>query len=503
MVKFFTVQAAILGPLQCLGKHSTVSISPSNCRLVWRSSACSCSGVSSLGSSNDPSIELRCSWNSSECPRSLGYPPSKFESIYVYLPKVDESYSAPFFAEYTQSLAFSGLDVTQVDRPEEIPVGAAVLLPWLTDPLPLGDEFDQGIGRLAGERRWTVFLFGEHTNLGGVADRIERITGFRYLRDDLSVPPGNRDLSGPLLSLGVTAWPASATLNRGATVTIRSERDRVLLAGDGWFADKDLKEWLWVGDYLWQPGERSGRIPLALWSESGGARWVIVADNSMAINEQVVADPRPMISLISLGGLMPTFYRDLAIVLIIIGCLVQEKKYIFPIIVTGALIATVGETVHARSPSKSWRDFYRDESTFFPRNFNKSVAREASFFTRHDLSFYRKEFIHPETLQNGRLVIVFGLIDETLSTSGIEVKDCKRLGGVKTSEGPMIMDGQACRVDGKVDILLGTRTSAAAIGFEQKDGYTILVFDKQFLAQHSPRENMAWLIDLIEGGSRN
>jgi hypothetical protein len=276
-----------------------------------------------------------------------------------------------------------------------------------------------------------------------------------------------------------------------------------LLAGDGWFADKDLKEWLWVGDYRWQPGERAGRIPLALWSEFGGARWVIVADNSLAINEQVVADPRPMISLISLAGLMPAFYRDFAIILIVLGCLVRQHKYIFPVIVTGALIATLGETVQARTPSKSWREFYQEESTFFPRNFNKSIAREAGFFTHGDLSVSRREYIHPEAIQSGRLAIVFGLVDQSLSTSGIEVKDCTRLGGVKTSEGPMIMDGQACRVDGKVDILLGTRTSAAAIGFEQRDGYAILIFDKQFLAQHSPRENMAWLIDLVEGVSRN
>ena len=56
-----------------------------------------------------------------------------------------------------------------------------------------GDPIARRIGQLARERRWTVVVAGEHTDLGGVAARIEAMTGRTILRQDLTVPPGQRD----------------------------------------------------------------------------------------------------------------------------------------------------------------------------------------------------------------------------------------------------------------------------------------------------------------------
>jgi hypothetical protein len=221
-------------------------------------------------------------------------PPRTWNEIYVLMPEASDAFEARFFRNYLEALRFAGIEAKWAARPEDVSPGSLLILPWLTSPFATeaGDPVAKRIGELARERRWTVVVAGEHTNLGGAAARIEAMARRPILRRDLTVPPGNTDYSGPLHVSDLRAWPHEAILNRGASVRVGSLADRVLMAGDGWWAEPDIGEWLWVGDYVWRPGDRAGRLALAASYDIDGARWVVIGDNSPLVNSQLFADPR-------------------------------------------------------------------------------------------------------------------------------------------------------------------------------------------------------------------
>ena len=302
--------------------------------------------------------------------------PRTAERLVVLLPSQPTAYTAQFFKHYMEALSFAGVNANLANRPEDIPSNSIVLLPWLTDPLPSGDAADKDLGTLARDRSWTVLLIGEHTNLGEVAARVERITGRRLLRQDLTVPPRNRDESGPLHVSGLRAWPGDAILNRGASVAISSISDRILLAGDGWWSEKDTGEWLWVGDYLWRPGDTAGRVTLAAAFDDGSSRWIVVGDNSPFINRQLVADPRPVLRLLDASSLWPAFTRDAVILTMVVSWLVSG---IGPVLVLtgGAALVTFAFWMNS-APGDRWKGLFRGESGFDAPEFQRDALASSS-----------------------------------------------------------------------------------------------------------------------------
>src|SRR6266566_7934931 len=208
--------------------------------------------------------------------------PRTWNDIYVFLPQAPSAPEAKFFENYLEALSFAGIEARRAERLEDAPPDSLILLPWVTSPFTTeaGDPTAMRIGQLARERRWTMIVAGEHTNLGGAAARVDVMTRRNILRRDLTVPPGNTDDSGPLHAADLRAWLHEAILNRGASVRINSPADKVLLAGDGWWAEPDIGEWLWVGDYIWRSGDRTGRLALAVAADIEDARWVVIGDNS-------------------------------------------------------------------------------------------------------------------------------------------------------------------------------------------------------------------------------
>lgn len=83
---------------------------------------------------------------------------------------------------------------------------------------------------------------------------------------------------------------------------------------------------------------------------------------------------------------------------------------------------------------------------------------------------------------------MFGLVGETLTLGDAKLSNCKRLGSL-AAEGVFLMDAQACKVEGKAEVLLGDRDEAAIVKF----GRLILVLDQNFLGQKAPSINRTWL----------
>lgn len=408
-------------------------------------------------------------------------PPRSHNSVWVFLPEAPEAYEAKFFNNYIEALNFSGVKVKRANLIEDVPAAATILMPWVT--VPLLD--DKRIGELARQRHWTVVVGGEHTNEGDVASRVEIMSGRRLLRSDLTVPPGNTDDSGPMRSGQVRPWPHETILNRGASVRINSMADKVLLSGDGWWSEPDIDEWLWVGDYVWRHGDRAGRLAMASASDVGGARWIVLGDNSPLVNRQIVADPRGLISILQAATLWPTFFHDAFLIVLAVGVVTFRRPRFFALLMVFVPVTAVS----FQDPSTAWKDFYVGQNGFDEKNFNNSLVENPDLIVGRRLARLRSSFSGSMNL-TGEPVIMFLHIDGSAEIGGVGLDRCRRLGTLATSEGPFLMDAQACRVIGSAQVLIGNRDAAAAI----RIGKAIVVLDIGFLGQKAPLENAKWLL---------
>lgn len=413
-------------------------------------------------------------------------PPKMPDAGYVLLPGEINNPEARFYRNYKEVLRFAGISAQVVETAEEIPPGSLVLLPWLTASVQRegAPSFEQ-LRELAIKGGWLVVMVGEHTDMGGVATRIKAITGHHYLRNDLSVPLGNADNSGVMRTGDIRAWHPDAMLNRGASVDVLSPLNRVLLSGDGWWAEPNIDEWLWVGDYIWQPSDRHGRLVMAATADEGRARWVILGDTGPFINQQMVSDPRPAARILELASLWPMFVRDVSLVIVASVIALGLPS----VLLVGAAGLMVGASlIPWGSNDGAWRSVWRQESAFDERNFNQSLLDSPLLLTTE------WKLVRPKEPLSGRIpfpetpTVVFGLVDGELSIGDMKLNNCRRLGSVST-DGILLMDAQACTVVGNAEILVGDNAEAAIM----RVGSLLLVLDQNFLGQKSPPGNRSWL----------
>jgi hypothetical protein len=410
-------------------------------------------------------------------------PPSFSRATWLLLPNAPETYEAGFFKNYVEALRFAGVDANQASSAEEIPPGVTVLLPWSTAAFPN----EQRIGELARERSWTVVIGGEHTNLGEVATRIRSMTGRALLRQDLTVPRGNTDDSGPMRISAIGGWPHDAILNRGASVSVASITDKVLLTGDGWWSEPDIGEWLWVGDYVWRYGDRAGRLAMAAVSDIGGARWVVLGDNSPLLNRQLVADPRAAIKFLQAASLWPSFLADLLVFAIAAALAFRARPALAIVLpLLAALAALITE-----HPSQAWKDYYLGETAFDERNFNNAIVENPALVDGRRLIRLKSPVSGKSELPGGR-AIVFMLIEGSAELGGVHIDRCHRLGALATDQGPYLMDAQACRITGEAQVLVGSAEAAAIIVI----GEALVILDVAFLSSNAPQRNIKWLLKL-------
>lgn len=439
----------------------------------------------------------------------VGTMPRTTKGLYVLLPPSQAEYEAKFFDNYVAALNFVGILATHASQPEEIPDSSTVLLPWVTTPLTdaLGINVEDRFRKLAEERGWTVLMGGEHTNLGDIANRVEEISGLRLLRNDLTVPYRNSDKSGALHIGSVVDWPFDAMLNRGGSISPPALRGRVLLAADGWWAEPDIGEWLWTGDYLYEPSDRAGRIVLAASADQRRARWVIVGDNTPLLNSQFIADPRALRSLLNLSTLWPLFLRDsLIITLLTFYILVPERqRATHKIIMSAVLIAAAAALSLALFPANGksrWESFYKRQSAFDPANFNETFAKNRGFLQGPQFIRNRFRLEGNQELSNG-ISVVFGHVEGDAIFSSAHIGECHRLGGLDTDEGPRLMDAQVCHVEGDAEVVLGSRSAAAAFWVSSGTRHSLVILDPSFLGSRAPNSNSTWLEEQLAARLRH
>jgi hypothetical protein len=286
-------------------------------------------------------------------------------------------------------------------------------------------------------------------------------------------------------------------LNRGASVQINNLTDKVLLSGEGWWAEKNIGEWLWVGDYIWQSTDRNGRLPLASLTVDGNARWIVLGDSTPFLNRVLLSDPRPAKMFMQLATLWPLFIKDALLVLLAFACFMpQSKKRNY--LVTIILISTNLVWIANKNQQSDWDSIYIGQSTFDDRNFNTQLSKSKNLLTTEWELRRVPNPLSTDDLKSKRSSVVFGLIAKELAINNVLISDCHRLGNIKTDEGPLLMDAQACKVSGDVEVLIGDKNEAAVFLTNIAGKKVIVVLDQKFLAQEAPIENVMWLEKIIK-----
>lgn len=429
--------------------------------------------------------------------------------VYLVLPSDRKSPDATHFQGIVQALRSSGLKVNESVDLEAIEPGALVLLPWVSVPLEMDeDSFATRFNRLANQHRWTVVIFGEHDGMGDLDSRSEGIAGHPLFRRNLTVPSGNTDTSGPLRAGDLRAWLPEAMLNRGASSYVSDGRIRVLLAADGWWAEPDLKEWLWAGDYRWRAGDRGGRLTLAhAVTDPRGATWVAIGDTTPILTRQLIADPRAARRILDMGTLIPALLLDLTLGFgwIVIVTLMQEnqrKSRILLLVASASLGAATlggGILVPERHTSGAWRSLNVGEGGYEQSNFNTALAAEPGLLEQ---GWRLERFRSP---LSGKIepprqpTVSFILVEKAAQVGGVHLSSCWRIGSLGAGDdGPRLMDAQVCRIQGDAEILVGDRSAAAAFQVAKPDGPWIIILDQGFLSETAPPMNAQWLIKAME-----
>ncbi len=430
----------------------------------------------------------------------------------VWIPENPESYEAQFFANYEAVLSLVGLPAKRVTSIAEVQPGSVVLIPWAT----VGDQtkaFANQLRKAPHAETLTVVLAGEHTNYGGVADVLEAKSAGVHLNNDLTVPPGNRDYIGQMRTASLFQFPATAVINRGASVRISSVSAIPILAAEGIFAEPDLGEPLWVGDYILSAGDSRGAFLIAA-AHRDGPTWMVLGDNSLLINRQLLADANPLAHLLALSTLRPSFIALLYVFVFAVLSLAFAQRPMrlrFPVALWIGF-ATYGLAAYftwLTFPSTSARhaDLEHPVSGFDERNFNGALVDLAPAIIKADaLLVQHDKFVPIDRLgKSGRPEIHFGLVKSPvdLMQFGARLTNCWRIGSVSLENGLRIMDGQSCELDGRTETLIGARTGSAAL-LLNKSPQVVLVLDKYFLSNAAEGTgNRTFIRDLLESAYRD
>jgi len=433
--------------------------------------------------------------------------PRSSDKLYFLVPNASGEYEDKFLKNYKEIAKYINASYEVISNIDSVEARSMIIVPVVTRKIFDDPQWDS-FSTYAKEKELTVLIAGEHTNYKGVAERINKLTKGITINSDLTVPPGNTDKAGHLRSPTLTPFPFDAILNRGASINIKSIFAKVLLSGDGWFADSDLKDPTWIGDFMLNPGEKRGRIELGA-SYADEARWVFFGDNSFLLNKAIVSDPKPLLSAINLSTLWPIFISDLLIVVFFIFLLsdrypsVSPKNIGFMCCFLSVVIAygVVAKQEEKHTTSGFFKTTNMGESPFDQKNFNNAfiellgedyindiqIVRHKNFISEHKIGTSKKPEIH------------FGLVDGEIKIGGTRLFNCWRLGNLTLGSGIIINDGQSCAVEGDGQVLIGKRNDAAAVKIYADKKTAIIILDPAFLSNGSLNSNnLNWIMDQVK-----
>jgi hypothetical protein len=224
-------------------------------------------------------------------------------SIAVWIPP-DKSPQARFYSNYDSALSMAGF------RSSRIVHAATDIRPhdWVMFPAAAHEDFNDQAQKLRALPHYPtlrVIVFGEHTDLNGVATALRNTNAPIGLNVDTTIPPGNSDLLGWSLGLGVIP-SRSLAFNRGASLNHLSWHVVPLVWIQGGHTELDHSDDGRLGDMRMRRGERVGLYSaIAAAREPRGPTWVVFGDSTPALNEFFAADAKDLAAALSIGSGLP------------------------------------------------------------------------------------------------------------------------------------------------------------------------------------------------------
>ncbi len=410
------------------------------------------------------------------------------KSFYYLLPSDKSSYEAKYFMNYYEALEFTGTKFQRLVDVNDLTDNSLILIPWVSNA---DKNFLVKLNSLKNSnKKLTIIIAGEHTNYSGSRDIINEFVGKSVINDDLTVPRNNSDYSGFLRSIDFMDWPNNSVFNRGASTTV-GFFDKTILSGDLWFSEPNINEWLWVGDYKWQPTDKIGRLPLATLTKNNNHTYLIFGDNSFLLNSQIIADPNALIRAINLSSIIPFMIHDLIISLIIILSILSIS---FSIVILGIIFSLLSFHSLKNESINKWKFFYNGQSGFDENNFNEKfldISKELDGY-----HIIRTNYLNKEIFMENNNAIIFSLVDNEFSFMNLEIKNCFRTGSINYSS-IRIMDGQFCKVNGDYTKFIGDDDKEFIFLYTYNNYNKIVILDRNFLSTKAPSINVNYIKKLM------
>ena len=438
-----------------------------------------------------------------------------WERVIVWLPNMDNSYESKFFTNYVDTLNMVGVPARQVKNATEVPANSVVLCPWV--PGADSARFLADLKSLPYAGSLTVIVAGEHTNYLGFLDSVNPIFSGAQFNNDTTVPPGNNDSMGAVRTSSLTQFPPTAILNRGASLSLLSPFSNPIIIAEGIFSDPgpERPDPLWVGDYRLMPSDSRGWVLLGV-NFRDGPVWSLVGDNSFLLNHIVAAQPEALMRYLSLASnrpaLLMTFMllaHGIAIIVIssnwLVFILSRRVDSQFVLLITLFLVSffflcasqITNQTYRISTGFERVRSVW---GAFDVRDHSHALVELAPTLNKYNNTslFYTEKIVPSSVGVSGGTEIHIGLLQEGTSYAGFKIDACRRLGAIELQSNEIyLMDAQACRVTGDVQILIGTESEAVAFSTNSIPK-RIFIMDKYFLAGASPRqENIEFVKSLF------
>lgn len=389
-----------------------------------------------------------------------------------------------YFKNYSELIHFLGFKAITTTNLEELPKRSTLIIPDLSIAQYTPDDLRE-LNTAISRQKCDVIIVGDHNNMNNVRDRAKILSGRNLLDDDLTVPATNSDNSGRLQISSLIGWPTSATMNRGASPSVESFRDQILVSGDSWWSETNYHINNWTGDFIYQNTERTGRLPLITRTIDREISWTIVGDSSPFLNSFFFTNPDAVGLILYLSTGIPLLLNDILFFLAIGIIICESRKKIFSV---GLACVAVFQFVF--SPTNLWENNHQlpiNESPFSYTSFNNHIVNSSSILTS-GWSIIRENKPLSGNQQLRNRTLVFTHIKDKVTLGDLTISLCKRVGSI-TYQGVYLMNAQSCKVEGDAEILIGDKTFATAI----RKGNHIVILDTNFLAQHAPISNRQFI----------
>ena len=410
--------------------------------------------------------------------------PSIPQGLYFYVNKHDG-----YFKNYAKSIHFSGLNLKELSSFDSIPDESTILFPDISI-----NSYDQKtlntIKKYSIEKKCSLVFVVDHNNMGKVKEKILSITNLDLVNDDLLVPAHNTDQTGLIRTSMIKGWKTNSLFNRGASPKVPHFFSQILLSGDRWWLENNFVKDAWVGDFIHQPEERSGRIPLIVRTVGKYGAYTVVGDSSPFLNSFVLSNPEPVLQILAMSTGYPLLIKDAVLVFLFIffGWLKNKRNSIILLLglVGVALVLSVPPNWFGKSHLYS-----KIESPFDYRSFNSHLVESAKIL---DSGWHIKLQKHIDgNLKYEDKTVLFTHIRGKLLYGTINIHSCRRVGSL-SYQNAYLMDAQSCVFNGDFKVLIGDKNTVSALRIKDM----IIILDQNFLSGNAPPSNKDMLEKWIE-----